>query len=58
MPFNGQGAQFLPFDFFDGFPALAIELDVGIGLHVWIIAPSAALQTPGVGVNSRKLDVK
>jgi hypothetical protein len=38
--FNGHGAQFLPFDFFNGFPTIAVELDVEIGVHALIIAPA------------------
>ena len=36
--FNRHGAQFLPFDFLNGFPTITIRLNVKIGIHGLIIA--------------------
>jgi hypothetical protein len=40
---NGHGAQLLPFDFLNGFPALAIEFDIEIDIHE-LINPSCYLE--------------
>lgn len=39
---NRHGAQCLPFDLFDGFPAFSIKLHIEIGIHRLIIAPANA----------------
>ena len=38
MFIQSHGAQFLPFELFNGFPTLAVHLDVKIGVHGLIIA--------------------